>query len=337
MRVMSGPHLAVAVSRAGGLGFIGAAAKPEDTAIDLEVAADLLAGKQQDCQALSRFRADTGLLPVGVGFQTWIGDLDVAASAVEKHKPCVAWLFAPRHGQKELDSWTNRLRGASPATQIWIQVGTLREAVDAMGSPSRPDVLVIQGAEAGGHGRATDGIGIISLLPEVADAMGEDMDIPLIAAGGIADGRGVAAALGLGAAGVAMGTRFLAATEARISKGYQQEVVRATDGATSTTRTHLYNHLRGTFGWPEQFSPRGITNRSWDDHKAGVPFEELKRRHEEAEKAGDAGWGPGGRLAAYAGASIGLVRSVDDAGEIVVSARREAKAIAQANSDLLGQ
>ncbi|POR35773.1 Nitronate monooxygenase [Tolypocladium paradoxum] len=127
-----------------------------------------------------------------------------------------------------------------------------------------------------------------------------------------------------------MGTRLLAATEARISRGYQNEVVRATDGATSTVRTQLYNHLRGTFGWPDDFSPRALINRSWVDHQAGVPFDRLKQLHDEAAAAGDAGWGVDGRLATYVGAAVGLVRSVDDAGDIVNHVRDEATSIIRA-------
>ncbi|KAI4943480.1 hypothetical protein J4E91_009390 [Alternaria rosae] len=330
MRVMSGPHLALSMSKAGGLGFIGPGAKPEDTATDLNTLRKLLQ-ETQGSTFPDEFQAGMRL-PVGVGFQLWNGDLNSATNAVEEHHPCAAWLFAPGQGQEELDEWTARLREASPGIHIWIQVGTLKESIEAAKSANRPDVLVIQGAEAGGHGRATDGMGIMTLFPEVADSI-RDSGMSLIAAGGIADGRGVAAALALGAQGVAMGTRFLASTEARISKGYQNEVVRATDGAQSTTKTMLYNHLRGTMGWPEQYSPRGITNKSWHDHQAGVPFEELKKRHEEAEKLGDAGWGPEGRLATYAGAAVGLVHSVEDAGSLVKRLQEEATTIVKGLHD----
>ncbi|KAM5354021.1 hypothetical protein ACJ41O_000671 [Fusarium nematophilum] len=321
MRVFSGPDLALAISKAGGLGFIGPGLKPEDTAKDLAAVQELL-----NKAPPSSFPSSLSSLPVGVGFQLWNGDINSAAQAVKDHRPCVAWLFAPRRGQQELDEWTIRLREASPGIQIWTQIGTVQESVDAASSPHRPDALVVQGAEAGGHGRATDGLGIMALFPEIADRV-RGSGMALLAAGGIADGRGVAAALALGAAGAAMGTRFLAATEARVSRGYQQEVVRASDGAHCTTRTMLYNHLRGTMGWPEQYSPRGIVNQSWHDHQAGVAFEELKRRHDEAAKSGDKGWGPEGRLATYAGAAVGLVHGVEDAGVLVERIRAEAKDI----------
>ena len=312
MKVFSGPALAASVTQAGGLGFIGPNTEPAMLS-DLVEARALLRGSPG---TLGSFIKTSPNLPVGIGFQCWDGDLSFAVKAVAEHKPCAVWLFAPRNGQAELDEWVIAIRTAHPGVQIWLQVGTLKESVEAAGSKAPPDVLVIQGAEAGGHGRAHDGMGLMTLLPEVADAL-KDSGIPLFAAGGISDGRGVAAALSLGADGAVMGTRFLASTQARISKGYQSEVVRATDGAANTTRTMLYNHLRGTMGWPEAFSPRGIINKSWTEHQDGVPFEELQKRYKEAEGKGDNGWGPEGRLATYAGAGVGLVRDVRDAGDIV--------------------
>ncbi|ODM14653.1 hypothetical protein SI65_09842 [Aspergillus cristatus] len=319
MRVMSGPALAVAVSRAGGLGFIGPGAKTQDMLADLEEASSLIE-KEKTLRAAT---TSSPALPVGVGFQLWSDDIDTAVSAIQKFKPCAAWLYAPRKGQTDLDQWSRRIRNVSPRTQIWVQIGTIAEAQGLIGSSEHPDVIVVQGAEAGGHGRSKDGLGLISLLPEVSDALAKKgSQIPLVAAGGIADGRGATAAMCLGASGIAMGTRFLAATEARISRGYQQEVVRASDGAVSTTRTLLYNHLRGTYGWPEEYSPRTIINQSFVEHQAGKAFEELKGLHDQALKMGDSGWGPEGRLATYAGASIGLIHDVLDAGTIVTDIRR---------------
>lgn len=317
MKVMSGPALAVAVSRAGGLGFIGPGAKTQDTSDDLEKASSLIR------EGVSKLPPTNSVLPVGVGYQLWADDINVAIASIQKYKPCAAWLYAPRQGPKEYDDWSSKIRQASPDTQIWIQIGTLKEAKQLLQNLEQPDVVVVQGAESGGHGRAKDGMGLMALFPEVADAMANSQ-IPLFAAGGIADGRGVAAAMCLGASGAVMGTRFLAASEARISQGYQDEVVRATDGAASTTRTLLYNHLRGTFGWPEEYSPRTIVNKSFVEQQEGKSFEELKRLHDEAAKTGDKAWGPEGRLATYAGASIGLIHGVKDAGDIVRGVREEA-------------
>ncbi len=293
---------------------MGPGAKPSDLDASLSEAKDLL-------RSVIPNRDD--ILPVGIGFQTFSADLALASQAIEKYKPCAVWLFVPRDGQKELDAWSEMIRAASAETQVWIQVGSVGQAVEAARSAFPPDVLVIQGIDAGGHGLAK-GAGIISLLPEVADEL-SDLNIPLIAAGGIADGRGVAAALSLGAVGVAMGTRFLAAKEAKISKGYQGDVVRTRDGGQNTIRTTLYDELAGRTDWPPGYDGRNVMNQSILDHLSGVKFEDNRNLYGEALKKGDDGWGSNGRLTAYVGSAVGLVRDVVGAGEIVELARDLAK------------
>ncbi|KAK0668200.1 hypothetical protein QBC41DRAFT_126947 [Cercophora samala] len=333
MRVMSGPALALAVSEAGGLGFIGPGIQPESILTDLAEAASLISKRGSSTAQLSG--RDEAVLPVGIGFQLWNGDLGSAKEAVGQFTPAAIWLFAPKDGQKDVDEWAEGLRGATKGkSQIWLQVGTVDEAVEAVGSKrGRPDVLVIQGQEAGGHGRTSDGASLGTLVPEIKDTLEEKgaSDIPLIAAGGIADGRGVAAALCLGASGVAMGTRFLCSREARIKQGYQDAVLEAKDGGKNTVRTHLYNHLRGTFGWPEEkWAPRTIVNKTWEEHLEGsTSFDQLKEKHDQSLKEdGDKAWGRHtGRTATYAGSGVGLVKSVDPAAKIVEKAREEAKGI----------
>lgn len=222
-----------------------------------------------------------------------------------------------------------------------MQIGSVKEAVEVVRAVG-PDVLVVQGADAGGHGLER-GAGVVSLVPEVDDALrefcrgsslsGSRSEDPgtqgeerptmpvLVAAGGIADARGAAAALALGAGGVVMGTRFLACPEARISKGYRDEVVRAVDGGQSTVRTKVYDRVRGTDGWPERYDGRGVVNRSYVDAVAGMDWEENKRLYAEEMEKGDEGWGVEGRMTTYAGSAVGLVREVKGAGEVVREVR----------------
>jgi nitronate monooxygenase len=325
MRVLAGPDLALAVSSAGGLGFIGPNAATQRMRPDFEEARNLL---HEKFPKLYQHSQSTKLLPIGAGFQCWTDDLGEATTLIETMRPTVAWLFAPEDEAHDLPHWSSELRRASPHTQIWWQIGTMAEAIRLAQSSHKPDVVVVQGAESGGHGRSEDGIGLITLLPEVLDHFRKQgLNIPVLAAGGIVDGRGAAAALCLGASGIVMGTRFLASSEARISKGYQQEIIRASDGAANTTRTQLYNHLRGTFGWPKQYSPRTIINRSFIEHQEGKSFEHLQKHHDEAAEKGDEGWGPEGRLATYAGASIGLINEVKPAGDIVRNVQQEMQSI----------
>ena len=214
-------RLAVAVSRAGGLGFVAGGSDLSGLEKDMDEAAGLLKS--------SPIKSRDGVLPVGVGFQNWGSDMDQAIPVIKKHPPAAVWFFAP-YQLSDLLPWAKEMRAATNGkTKIWVQVGTVAEAIEAA-KTTKPDVIVLQGSDAGGHGleqRAS----IISLLPEVSDAFAKaGIEIPLIAAGGISDKRGAAAALTLGASGVALGTRFLASKEATIAKGYQTEILRVSDG-----------------------------------------------------------------------------------------------------------
>lgn len=265
---------------------------------------------------------------MGVGFINWGASLEGAIACIKAYKPAAVWFFAPS-SLSSLVEWASSTRSASPATKIWVQVGSVKEAIDAVRS-IEPDVLVVQGTDAGGHGLA-QGAGIVTLLPEVSDAVEaavtKDKIAPpaLVAAGGIAESRGVAAALALGASGVVMGTRFLASHEAVIAKGYQQEVLRARDGGQATVRTKVYDNLRGTTGWAATHNARGVINKSYTDAMAGMGDEENKRLYEEEIQKGDLGWGIEARMTTYAGAAVGLVREVKGAREIVEEARAGTK------------
>lgn len=195
----------------------------------------------------------------------------------------------------------------------------------------RPDVLVVQGTDAGGHGLA-QGAGLVALLPEVGDAVAalvpDERERPVVvAAGGIAEERGAAAALVLGAGGVVMGTRFLAAREAVVPKGYRDEVLRACDGGQSTVRTKVWDNARGTTGWAETHNGRGIVNRTYTDAVGGMEDAENKKLYEVEMQRGNEGWGVEARLCTYAGSAVGLVREVKGAGEIVEEVREGARGL----------
>lgn len=314
MRLIALAPLAVAVSRAGGLGFIGAGTDVTDLEKYLREAAALL-------KALPVEGAKRDILPIGVGFINWGADIDVAVEAVGKYVPAAIWFFAPEKNA-DLKQWTTRIRGVtSGRTRIWVQIGRVSDALEIARICS-PDVLVVQGTDGGGHG-LQHGAGIITLLPEVADALSEagHSNICLVAAGGITEGRSVAAAFALGANGVVMGTRFLACKEANIAKGYQNDVLRMRDGGPNTVRSNVYDRLRGTTGWPAHYGGRGIINQSYLDAKEGGITGENKTLYAETLKKGDHGWGEQGRLTAYAGTGVGLIKQVKSALEILDEVR----------------
>lgn len=320
MRLITLAPVAVSVSQAGGLGFLAAGTDVRNLENELQRTAELL--KESPIKLAAN---DT--LPVGVGFINWGANLHAVLDAFQTHVPAAVWFFAPKQNS-DLVEWSDKIRGISKGkTKIWIQIGTVADAIE-VASLCNPDALVVQGADAGGHGLA-QGAGIITLFPEVSDALNEagKGDIPLIAAGGIAEGRGVAACVALGASGVAMGTRFLACTEAHIAKGYQDDVVRANDGGTNTVRTSVYDQVRGTTGWPTRYNGRGIINETFLDALKGMSKEENEMLYSDAMRESDNGWGEKGRMTAYAGTGVGLIKSVMTSSSIVETVRRDAKAI----------
>ncbi|KAF2441277.1 NPD-domain-containing protein [Karstenula rhodostoma CBS 690.94] len=322
MRLIALADMAVEISKAGGLGFIGVGTDTSTLCSDLQAAAKLI--------DKSSIKTGHSVMPIGVGFINWGADLSTAIPLIAQYQPAAVWFFAPT-SMSSLSKWTTQTRNASPRTKVWVQIGSVKEAVEAM-QAARPDVLVVQGTDAGGHGLA-QGASLITLLPEVSDNVspkcgeGRYPQPILIAAGGIADARGVAAALALGAPGVVLGTRFLASPEANISKGYRDEILRANDGGQSTARSKIYDNLRGIAGWAETHNARGVINKSYVDAMAGMDEEENQKLYEEEVKKGDAGWGVEARMTTYAGSGVGLVRDVKPAGDIVREVREGSRAV----------
>lgn len=326
MRLIALSKLAGEVSKAGGLGFIGAGSDCSTLASELEKFKTL----QTESQVLAEVK---DVLPVGVGFLLWAGEklLKEALPILEKYRPAALWLFAPSH-PSQLVQWTEETRRVTQgATKVWIQIGTVADALEITKS-CQPEVLVVQGNDAGGHGLEKCA-GLVSLLPEVDDALSalsteQNIRKPtLLAAGGIMEGRGAAAALSLGASGVVMGTRYLACPEANIAKGYQDAVMKASDGGVTTERGKLYDTLRGTTDWPLRYGGRGVLNETHYDAARGMTEEENKRLYEEALKKGDEGWGEKARLTTYAGTGVGLVKEIKSAAAITEEVREDAVGI----------
>ena len=120
-----------------------------------------------------------------------------------------------------------------------VQITTVAQAVQA--AKNEADIIIAQGGESGGYsGR----VSTMALVPQVIDAI---PGIPIVAAGGIADGRGLAAALTLGAVGINIGSRFLASTEAPIHEHYKQMIVRAEADDISSTLLSISYRQRNRF------------------------------------------------------------------------------------------
>jgi len=201
--------------------------------------------------------------------------------------------------------FVERIKGAG-ATLI-CQVQTVAMACDAVEKGA--DVLVVQGAEAGGHGVAR---GTVTLVPAVVDAVGPDL--PIAAAGGIADGRGLAAALMLGASGVLMGTRFFASEEAIGHPAAKERILRAS--GDDTVRSSVFDISR-RLAWPAPFTGRALRN-AYADHWLGREIDLLRQieveaaRYAAAREAGDFDI-----AVVHAGEAVDLINDVPPAAIIV--------------------
>jgi len=225
MGQVAGGQLAAAVSNAGGLGLVGGGYGDPDWLM----------------RELDLVQAATDR-PWGVGLITWHATAD-AVELVLRYRPTAVLLSF------------GDVRPFAPAIKaagciLICQVQDVEAASEAVAAGA--DFIVAQGSEAGGHGavRAT-----LPLVPAVVDAVAP---VPVLAAGGIADGRGVAAALMLGAHGVMIGTRFSAASESLTHEQAKARIVTA--GGADTVQTRVFDIVRGYGAWPAPYTARAVRN-----------------------------------------------------------------------------
>jgi nitronate monooxygenase len=229
MGVMSGGRLAAAVSDAGGLGLIG--------------------GGYGDADWLERQFAAAGASRVGCGFITWsmARDPQLLDDVLARRPAALMLSFG------EVQPHASRIKAEGVPLICQVQgMRYLREAVDA-----GADIVVAEGNEAGGHSGHR---GVFTLVPEAADYLARHApQTVLVAAGGVGDGRGLAAALMLGADGVLVGTRFIACAESEAPEGFRQAIIGA-DG-DSTMKSNSVDVVRKRY-WPNpEFVVRVLRNR----------------------------------------------------------------------------
>lgn len=227
--------LAAAVSEAGGLGIIGAASAPADWV------------REQIRLVKEKTEKSFG---VNIMLMSPYAE-DVARVVAEEKVPVVT--TGAGSPEKYMKMWKEAGIKVIPV----VASVALAKRMERCGA----DALVAEGTEAGGHiGENTTMV----LVPQIADAV----SIPVIAAGGIADGRGMAAAFMLGAQGVQIGTRFVASQEAQVHENYKNYIVKAKDIDSRVTG-------RST-GHPVRALRNQMTKTYLEKEQAGVPFEELE-------------------------------------------------------------
>lgn len=291
MALAGGGALAAAVSQAGGLGLIGG-------------------GYGDGAWLETQFQA-AGNAEIGCGFITWsLARQPHLLTQVLARKPKVLMLSFgdPRPFADEI---------LAAGSLLICQCQTLAHVREALEAGAR--IIVAQGAEAGGHGHSR---GTLALVPEVADLLAHTSPgTLLLAAGGIADGRGLAAALMLGADGVLVGTRLWASREALVHPDHIAAAL-AADG-DGTVRSSLPDIAR-RLDWPKPFTIRGADNafiqrwRGREDELAAA-IETEGPAYAAAFKAGDPD-----RAGVIFGEAAGLVSDAPPAGEIIARMVREA-------------
>lgn len=288
----SGGRLAAAVSEAGGLGLFGATRmSPERLRSELDIAA----------------RGTTR--PYGVGFITMAlsGEEAQFQVALESGVRAMAFSFG------EPAAWVTRAKDAGIAVLCQVQsLEGAREAVD-----TGADVIAVQGREAGGHAGPPS---LLPLLEEVLDAF---PDQTVIAAGGIASGRTLAAVLAAGADGAWVGTRLLATPEAEIPDEHKQLIVEKR--AEDTVFTPVYDILAGG-RWPRDVEARLLRNKfaeQWIGRER-----ELEDRLPEvlAANARAAETEPLEYRAVYMGTGVNAIHSIEPAADVIRTLCEEAEA-----------
>ena len=283
MSIFTSPALAAAVSNAGALGSLGAWNRPTD-----ELRRDL---------AELRDLTDR---PFAVNHVVPDLDADAFAATLE-HVPAVV-SFA-------LDDAGDLIRRVHDAGSIVMQqVTTVQQAQLAVEHGA--DIIVAQGGEAGGYGGV---VSTLSLVPQVVDAV---RPVPVVAAGGIADGRGIAAAVVLGAAGVNLGSRFLASVEAPVGERWKKALVTfPSEEWIQAGFINVLNPNPGTVGYGTRVRLlRTEFVGRWEERAAELEADPTPALGELAEAiaAGDRE-----EVLVVGGQSAGLIESVESAGTIV--------------------
>ena len=290
----TGVALVAAVSNAGGLGVVGTSGMDG-------------ARLRSETEAIRRATDK----PFGINHLLFEVDEDRFAVTLET-KPAVA-SFAWARPDQELRSYFDRSHDAG--CKVMYMGGEVRETVRA--AEAGADIIVAQGSEAGGH---VAWMASLPLVPMVVNAVAP---LPVLAAGGIADGRGLAAALALGADGALIGTRLLATDESPLHPNFKQAIVDS-DGH-DTVLTEIPDLAAGRV-WPGAMS-RALRNgfiERWAGREWSVRRDQraIAQAVADARKRGDSENAP-----LFIGQDAGLIHSIKAAGEIIETMAAEAEGI----------
>jgi nitronate monooxygenase len=301
MTPQAGGRLAAAISNVGGLGMIGVGSTQGVESIASDVA---------------EYRLLAGARPFGIGLMTWA--IDARPELLEAALAAKPFVIALSFG----DPAPHAKRIANAGVRLVSQVQDRASAIVA--ERAGAEIVVAQGTEAGGH---TGGVGTLPLLQIVLEAV----RVPVVAAGGIATGRGLAAVLAAGAQGVWIGTPFLLAEEARNTNKARERIVATNE--TDTVLTSAFDAVQ-SIPWPREFRGRAIRNGFSDqwDASPGSIDDDARAKFTAARNGEDFD-----TAFLYAGQSVGLARTIEPAGDIVRRIETDAEAALGAVRAILGR
>lgn len=286
MGMIAGGRLAAAVSNAGGLGLIG--------------------GGYGDSGWLEREFSEAGNARIGCGFISWsLAEKPELLDQVLARQPAALMLSFG-----SVAPFVTQIKQSG--VPVICQVQSMAHAKEAVNAGA--EVIVAQGGEAGGHGGSRS---TFTLVSEVADFLTDAApDTLLVAAGGVADGRALAAALMLGADGVLVGSRLVASSEASTPQGFHDAII-AADG-DSTIKTTVIDLVRN-YHWPSDFSGRALKNdfvAKWHGREntlTEAPVNAVENeRYWAAFRSGDAD-----NAGVFMGEAVGLIHDIQPARQIM--------------------
>ncbi|KAK8001531.1 2-nitropropane dioxygenase [Apiospora marii] len=336
MDFVTNATLASEVSKAGGLGFIqggrdftpGCAALSK---LDRELG--------QARNLLSGVKSSENTLPLGVGFVAYAPSVshfaETAVPVLESYRPAAVWLFAPAPDQPgTIGDMIRALRSSSSSSpgewndqvKVAVQVGSVAAAREAVQYGA--DIVVAQGVDAGGHQWAR-GASVVSLVPEIADMVSTSTgstgrEVAVWAAGGLAEGRGVAASLVLGAEAAVLGTRFMVAAEADTQEFKRKAILSTSDGGMNTVKATCHGPISTTAALWSTLAIKTTRPACPRRERGQIQGSQRRRRYLENDYV----------VSVNSGTGVGLIKESLPAGEVVKQLRESATKALQPKSVL---
>ncbi|KAK1227227.1 hypothetical protein PQX77_009861 [Marasmius sp. AFHP31] len=300
MALVGNGTLAANAHLGGGFGFIPAGYKSQEwIQSEIDIARNLLP------------RSESSRVPIGIGFFGWELDKSVSDDIITlglANNVQALWFSFGNDLEKYVKFVREHPMGKE--TAVFVLASTIAEGKSIIQDwKFKPDVLVCQGNESGGHGNSDSPL-LSVLLPTIISLLPPSSPIIPIAAGGLTTSSHIASILTLGAQAAVLGTRFLLTPEATYPNHFKSLLLNST--SANTIRTTAFDRARGTTEWPAGVDGRGIINATVRDFDAGAEEHVLVAKYKEAMETKDTN-----RVVVWSGTGVGLIEDVKPTKDLV--------------------